>query len=85
MRIFGVRIDEVRSEVEAQQLGTYETAFFALSVRTIARTGCQSLPLVGFVTLAPNGLQLYAGRDFNQLTFYEGLNFKFTTSLSYEA
>ena len=34
--------------------------------------------------IVANGFQLYAGRDFNNWTSYEELNFKFTTFLSYE-
>ncbi|MCZ2282428.1 MAG: hypothetical protein LC120_04910 [Bacteroidales bacterium] len=37
--------------------------FFALSARTIARIDCQSLPLVGFVTLAPNGSGIAEGGE----------------------
>ena len=39
--------------------------------------------LVSF-TMPANGSQLYAGRDFNHWTFYEELNFKYSSFLSYE-
>ena len=40
--------------------------------------------LVSSFKLPHNVSQLYAGRDFNHWTFYEELNFKYSSFLSYE-